>query len=79
MSEAPTASPDLVAKLVLNPLRNSKDRLVFGSKTLHGVMGFYQRIGDEEGAEQMASLIYQLADSVQILTALIQNIEAEAE
>lgn len=75
---APTASADLVAKLVLNPLKNAKDRLIFGGKTLNGVMHTYEQLGDKEGAESMASCIYQLADSVQILNALIQKLEAEA-
>lgn len=75
---APTVSQDLVAKLVLNPLRNAKDRLIFGGKTLNGVMHVYEQLGNEERAEVMGSCIYQLADCVQIIGALIATLEAEA-
>lgn len=74
-----TASPDLVAKLLLNPMKNAKDRFIFGNKTLSGVMDVYTRLGDEEGAELMASLIYELADCIQRLASVIQKIEAEAK
>lgn len=78
MSHPPTVSPDLVAKLVLNPLRNAKDQMIFAGKTINGVMDTYSRLGDDESAEQMASCIYLLADAVQIVNSIVQQIEAEA-
>lgn len=71
-------SPDTVAVLVLNPLRNGRSSMIDAGKTLNGVLELYTRLGDVAAANAMGETLQDMADIVQRLNVLIERIGAEA-
>lgn len=77
MNNPPTVSNDILVKLLLNPLRNSRSSLIDSGKVLNGVMDLYRRLGDEASANQIAETLQDLADTKQRLDVLIELIGSE--